>query len=437
MARTAQNPRIVNRTGRAKLSARRDPYWHLVAEGQHLGYRRNELGGTWIARYYSKDHGRRFQSLGNADDTAPANGTHVLSFQQALEAAQSWIGSVTRADASGTHVGPYTVADAASAWLRRWQETGSDGELHVTSGRERSYETAKGNVTHHILPTLGSIEVRKLTVDHLEKWLSDLATKEPVKVQRRRISQEKLPPSRRSKRIYDPNDAETQRKRRDSANRVFTDLKSLLNRAYKKRKVEAKVWQLVEKLPDAQMVKVEYLTAEEARLFIASCPSDFRNLVYAALATGCRYAELCDLRVSALDKRDNTLFVIQPKTGTPKRIHLTEEEMAFFVALTSNKQNSEHVLTKSDGTPWKHSNQQQRMTQALEAAGIRRKVRFHDLRHTLATLLIQNGASIEVIANQLGHSGTAITLKHYAHLSPDYVGRIVRANKPSFGTISS
>src|SRR5260370_34752548 len=109
MARTSSNPRIVNRTVRAKLALRRDPYWHLIAEGQHLGYRRMEIGGTWIARLYTAEHGRRFQALGMADDIAPANGTHVLSFQEAVEAAQKWFSSVTRSDANGIQVGPYRV----------------------------------------------------------------------------------------------------------------------------------------------------------------------------------------------------------------------------------------------------------------------------------------------------------------------------------------
>src|SRR5580658_3156811 len=115
MARTSSNPRIVNRTVRAKLTVRRDPYWHLIAEGQHLGYRKTgEKQGTWIARYYNKEtKKRRWEALGAADDSVEANGTHVLSFTDALNAAQEWIKKVTRADNAGVRVGRYTVADAA------------------------------------------------------------------------------------------------------------------------------------------------------------------------------------------------------------------------------------------------------------------------------------------------------------------------------------
>jgi len=122
---------------------------------------------------------------------------------------------------------------------------------------------------------------------------------------------------------------------------------------------------------------------------------------------------------------------MQSKTGKTKYIFLTDDEGAFFAALCDGKRHDDLLLRSSDGEAWSKSNQQQRMKSVLRAAHIKRPVRFHDLRHTFASLLIQNGTKIEVIANQLGHNGTAMAIKHYAHLSPDYIGSTVRANKPS------
>lgn len=425
MARTSSNPRIVNRTGRAKLAVRRDPYWHLIAESQHLGYRRMEQGGTWIARYYTREHGRRFQSLGMADDLAPANGTHVLSFQQAQEAAQGWFASVTRADANGVHIGPYRVADAAQDWLDKWD------------GSERSKATSAANVKHWILPTLGTIELAKLTRRQVENWLHNIAAQKPIRVQQREQTSKKLAPSRRSKIAYDPSDPETIRKRKESANRIFRDLCALLTRAYINQHVDSKApWETVPEFENVARAKNEYLSADEANRFIGACPSDFRNLVRAALVTGARYDELCRLTVRAYDPRDKTITIEQTKTGKTKRIFLTDSEAAFFDELTAGIAADALILKRSDGNAWSKSNQQQRMKAVLRAAKITRHVRFHDLRHTFASLLIQNGASIEVIANQLGHSGTAIAIKHYAHLSPEYIGSTVRANKPVFAAAS-
>jgi integrase len=425
MARTSSNPRIVNRTVRAKLTVRRDPYWHLIAEGQHIGYRRIEIGGTWIARLYTAEHGRRFQALGMADDMAPANGTHVLSFQQALEAAQKWFGSVTRSDANGVQVGPYRVKDAAHDWLDNWD------------GSDRSKATSAANVKHWILPTLGSIELSKLTRRQVENWLHNLADQKPIRVQQRENSPRKLAPSKRSKIVYDADDPETKRRRKDSANRVFNDLRALLTHAYDNQLVDSKApWETVPKFENVDVAKNEYLTADEAGRFVAACPLDFRNLVHAALVTGARYGELCSLCVNAYDSRDKTVSIVQSKTGKTKRIFLTDAEAAFISSLTAGKSSNDLLLRRSDGQAWNKSNQQKRMRVVLRAAKIRRHVRFHDLRHTFASLLIQNGASIEVIANQLGHSGTAMAIKHYAHLSPEYIGNTVRANKPSFALVN-
>ena len=54
-------------------------------------------------------------------------------------------------------------------------------------------------------------------------------------------------------------------------------------------------------------------------------------------------------------------------------------------------------------------------TPALEKAKVPR-VRFHDLRHTFASLLIEQGENIKYIQSQLGHSNPTVTLNVYAHL---------------------
>ena len=53
----------------------------------------------------------------------------------------------------------------------------------------------------------------------------------------------------------------------------------------------------------------------------------------------------------------------------------------------------------------------------LEKAGPRR-IRFHDLRHTFATLLLQNGESLAYVKDQLGHSSIRTTVDTYGHLVP-------------------
>jgi integrase len=60
-------------------------------------------------------------------------------------------------------------------------------------------------------------------------------------------------------------------------------------------------------------------------------------------------------------------------------------------------------------------------------------VTFHILRHTYASHSLINGMTIEVLAQQLGHKDTRITMRHYAHLCPTFKQESVRRNAPSFG----
>ena len=90
MARTLQDAKLDTRAARLRLKKRREPYWRSISEGLAVGYRRGAKGGTWIARHYSAQHGRRFHAIGTADDIADADAEHILSFAQAQEAARRW-----------------------------------------------------------------------------------------------------------------------------------------------------------------------------------------------------------------------------------------------------------------------------------------------------------------------------------------------------------
>lgn len=58
----------------------------------------------------------------------------------------------------------------------------------------------------------------------------------------------------------------------------------------------------------------------------------------------------------------------------------------------------------------------------LRLAGLPDETRFHDLRHTAASLLLGEGVPIPVVSQLLGHADSSITLKVYAHILPDHLG---------------
>src|SRR3954469_18012165 len=92
MARMVRNPKLDTRSARAKLATRREPYWHMLTGGMHLGYRRSgAYGGAWIARAYDPTTRKRaYRALGSADDALDADGERVLSFAHAQAKARAW-----------------------------------------------------------------------------------------------------------------------------------------------------------------------------------------------------------------------------------------------------------------------------------------------------------------------------------------------------------
>jgi hypothetical protein len=78
MARTLKDAKLDTRAARLRFEQKREPYWRSISEGLAIGYRKGAKGGTWIARHYCTEQGRRFQSVGTADDVVDADGEHNL-----------------------------------------------------------------------------------------------------------------------------------------------------------------------------------------------------------------------------------------------------------------------------------------------------------------------------------------------------------------------
>jgi integrase len=78
------------------------------------------------------------------------------------------------------------------------------------------------------------------------------------------------------------------------------------------------------------------------------------------------------------------------------------------------------VFAAPKGGPLRHNNFYQRLfCPALARAGLPDQVRFHDLRHTCAALLIAQGAHPKAIQAHLGHSSIQVTMDRYGHLFPE------------------
>jgi integrase len=415
MARTLQDAKLDTRAARLRLKKRREPYWRSISEGLAVGYRRGTKGGTWIARHYSAEYGRRFNSIGTADDGPDADTVHILSFAQAQEAARRWFAHLARHDRGDAKNGPYTVRECVEeylTWLQGHRKTGYD---------------ARHRVHTHIVPHLGDFQCDRLTTAEIQRWLRNLAAS-PARLRSKKDAKK---PNFRE---LDKADHEAVRRRRASANRTLTVLKAALNRAWREGKIPSdETWRRVEPFEEADAARVRYLTVAEAKRLLNACELGFRRLAQAALATGARYGELIALRASDFNPDSGTIHVRTSKSGKGRHIVLNDEGTALFKSLTTGKSGNAVLLMRADGLPWKAAHQARPMTEACKWAKIAPPASFHVLRHTWASLAVMAGAPLMVVARNLGHADTRMVERHYGHLAPSYISDAIRAAAPRFG----
>lgn len=417
MARTVRNAKIDTRSARAKLNARREPYWTSISPGMALGYRKGATGGTWIARLYNANSKpkMRYHSLGAADDALDADGVGSLSFSQAQEKARPWFSAEAR-KAEGlapVDTGPYTVASVLDDYLSK-----------LTSKGPAAHKDTQYRVDALIRPALGKIEVRKLTSDRLRKFLMDQA-EAPARLRTRAGEPQK---SREAP------SSDAQRARKASANRTWTVLRAALNHAFVEGKVESDaVWRRVKPFEDVETARVRYLTVGQSQRLMNACPSEFRDLVTAALLTGCRYGELIALNVDDYDPDSGSVLVRRSKSGKSRHVYLTDEGNSYFLRLTAGREAEAPMLKKVSGGRWQRSHQGRPMREACKAARIDPPISFHGLRHTYASLAAMRGAPLPVIAHNLGHTSTRMVEKHYGHLGASYLAETIRDKAPTFG----
>ncbi len=189
---------------------------------------------------------------------------------------------------------------------------------------------------------------------------------------------------------------------------------------------------------------MQALSPEQARAFLAAAREERLEALYAvALTTGMRQGELLALRWRDVDLEGGRLQVVatlqrtrdgftfaEPKTGHSRRqVGLTE---AAIVSLREHRskqaaeqlwlgaawEDKDLVFANEVGRPIEATNLLRRsFSPLLERAGLPR-IRFHDLRHTAATLMLGRGVQPKIVSEMLGHSQIAVTLDLYSHVTP-------------------
>jgi integrase len=219
-----------------------------------------------------------------------------------------------------------------------------------------------------------------------------------------------------------------------TANRVLSILKAALNYGFREGHIgNDESWRKVKPFRAVDAAVVRFLTQAECVRLVNGCEGSFRNLVRAALLTGCRYGELGRLRMSDFNPDAGTLTIRDSKAGKPRHVVLTDEGRALFTEMSVGRTYSELVFTRDDGKPWRPSHQARPLEEASRRAKLEPPATFHTLRHTHGSTLAMKGVPMGVIAAQLGHGDTRMTEKHYAHFAPSYVADTIRAHFPNLG----
>lgn len=424
MARRVRNSNLETRSAREKLKRRGLPYWTRLEEGLHLGYRRPKSGaGKWVVRFYlgrevqwvyrGKPATKNYEKkvIGEADDFSDGNGVTILTYDQAQARARELMKRRAFTEA-GILEGPYTVRHAIDDYIRFLEASGRD------------FKNAKTRASAVIVPALGDVEVSALTSDRLRKWLSDLA-RSPVRL--------RTAPGKPLNFKVATTDKEI-RARKSSANRVFNILRAALNHAFDERRVASNdAWgRRVKPFRGVEGKRDRYLEIDEARRLINASDPDFRNLVQAALQTGCRFGELVRLAVRDFKRDVGTLHVQRSKSGKERYVVLTSEGATFFTQLCTGRVGDELLLRRA----WDRTAQRRCLLDALKKAEITPPITFHGLRHTYASHAIMNGVPLMVVAQNLGHADTRMCERHYGHLAKSFVADAIRAGAPRFGAVA-
>jgi len=414
MARTVRDATLETRTARGKLEPSGQPYYRNLEPGLlHLGYRKPRAGaGKWLARVYAGNGSYRLHKIGVADEFSDPDGTIILSFKQAQDAARK----ILRAQAGG---GVGTVADAVDAYIKNLE----------AEGRSKSaIQRARDNINAFILPALGHVELAKLTHEQLERWRDDLARR-PARLRTRNGERQRY-----RDRSDDP---DVNRARRSTANRIRCILIAALNRAYHAGHIASdQAWRRVRRFRGVDKARVRYLSVAESKRLINAAREEFRPLLQAALLTGARYGQLCGLTAADFNDDSATLRLRSRKGDGSEKVyftHLTDEAQEFFRAACAGKRGTDLIFTHADGTRWGKSHQQEHMDEASEHARISPPVSFHTTRHTYASHSVMNGAPLIVVAGALGHVDTRMVEHHYGHLAPSYAADAIRRAAPKFG----
>jgi len=291
----------------------------------------------------------------------------------------------------------------ASRWL--------DEAVHLRAGTRAKY---LGHLRTHILPTFGDRALDAIEPSQVQSWVAAMA------------------------------------RGGSSAGTVATVYRTLaaIMRSAEINRAIDRTPCIGVKLPrDDDRREMTFLDPEEIVRLADAIDDRYRALVLVAAYSGARFGELAYLKVDALNVLSGAMQIrgslaevggrLIPqgtKTGKWRTVTLPRSVAQILGEHVGRyPSNDGHVFSAPKGGPLRRQAWYKRFYKpAVERAGLDHRLRFHDLRHTHAALLIANGQHIKVIADRLGHSKPTLTLNTYAHVLPGLEEQAVAGLEATF-----
>ena len=351
---------------------------------------RKRKDGRWEGRYV----------VGHDPVTGKMISRNVLGKTQAevKEKLRTAIENSKRLDY--TQTGKYTVGQ----WMDEWFEAYAKVKV-----RPSSHQTYKGYIENHIKPNIGDIPIEKLTSLQLQKFYRLLLTEGRVP----RIESEKQPRGLSAKTVRNINQV----------------ISSAMDMAVRHKLILSNPTEGCE-LPKVEHREMKTLPAEQLGAFLREAKeSGVYELYYLDLATGLRRGELLGLKWEDIDLQNGIIHVrrqvarvdvevkeLPLKTKNSYRnISISQDAVAMLTEMEAHR-SSDYVFPSSTGGPISPDSVNNMLHRVLKRAGLP-SIRFHDLRHTFATLALQNGVDIKTVSGMLGHFSAGFTLDTYAHVT--------------------
>ncbi len=296
--------------------------------------------------------------------------------------------------------GKYTVG----TWMDAWFE--NVAKIKV---RPSSHQTYRGYIDNHIKPNIGNIPLEKLTTMELQKLYRKLLTSGRVE----RIEAEKQPKGLSAKTVRNINQVISSAMDLAVAQKII--LENPTNAC---------------SLPRVEHKEMHTISSEQLQAFLEEAKrSDVYEMYYIELSTGLRRGELLGLKWEDIDMQQGIIRVRRQisridgkiveaplKTKNSYRTVTISPQAIEVLKAQKVKTNDQYVFPSPNGGPISPDSVNNMLKRVLERAGIP-KVRFHDLRHTFATLALQNGVDIKTVSGMLGHFSAGFTLDTYAHVT--------------------